>query len=198
MMMRHCKNRGGFTLVEVLAASAAATLLLIGTVSMLIAAIRSCDNDLAQVNTDTNAVIAMNQMVSEIREAKSISILDPGPATGSRLCITLPVTLYDAQGNPYYDRSQADTAHQVTYYLSDSSGLLGKTGTILWRLQNSKLRKIRSDVSSLIYEEDADLNNQIDNAIMITVVTTDNVYTGTRQTQLTDRVVYLRNYSKTQ
>lgn len=195
-MMRHWNKKGGFTLLEILAASAVASLLLIGTVSMLVAAMRSCDNDLAQVNTDTNAVIAMNQMVNEIREAKSIGILDPGPSTGSRLCVTMPVTLYDTDGNPYYDRNQADTADQITYYLSDTSGIVGKPGTILWRSQNGGIRRIRNDVSSLVFEEDADLNNQIDNAIMITVVTTDSVYKGTRQTQLTDRVVYLRNYSK--
>lgn len=197
-MMIHSNNRRGFTVLEVLAAMAVTALLLAGVAAMMRTTLEKCDTDMAQVVTDTNAVIAMSQMVNEIREAKAITLLDPGPSSGSRLCVTMPVMTADAEGHQYYDRNKADLANQISYYLSDKSGAIGKSGTFLWRSQNGTLRCVRRDVSSLVFQEDSDLNNQIDNAIMITVVTKESAYKGTGQTQLTDRVVYLRNYSKSQ
>jgi prepilin-type N-terminal cleavage/methylation domain-containing protein len=179
-MIVQLRDRRGFTLPEVLIAVFVMSLLLVGTLSMLVTALRSCDGDLAQVNTDTNAVTAMQFMVNDVREAKSVAIL----ASGSQLCITFPITT--AQG--YYDRSQADTAHQVNYYLSDTTGIIGRTGTYLWRSRNDNLRRIRTDVDSLLFESDTA------RSIKITIKTKDSIYGGTKQTELTQRVVYLRNY----
>ena len=155
-------------------------MLLTCTVSMLVAALRGCDADMAQVNTDVNAVTAMQSMVNDVREAKSISIL----SSGHQLCITFPITT--AQG--YYDRTQPDTAHPVNYYLSDSTGIVGRTGTYLWRSKDATLRRVRSDVDSLLFESDTA------RSIKITVRTKNSIFKGTKQTDLTQRVVYLRNY----
>lgn len=174
------RNRAGFTLTEVLIAVFVMALLLTCTVSMLVAALRSCDADMAQVNTDTDAVTAMQSMVNDVREAKSVSIL----VAGKQLCITFPVTTADG----YYDRTVADTAHQVNYYLSDSTGIIGRTGTYLWRNRNGTLRRIRTNVDSLLFESDTA------RSIKITIRTKDAIYQGTRQTELTQRVVYLRNW----
>jgi len=173
-------RKAGLTLVEMLIAMFVTAILAACTVSMLVAALRSCDADMAQVNTDADAVTAMQFMVGEVREAKSVAILDGG----SRLCITFPVTT--AQG--YYDRTQADTTHQVYYYLSDSTGIVGRTGTCLWRNRNGALRRVRNNVDSLLFESDTA------RSIKITIRTRDAIYRGTRQTELTQRVVYLRNY----
>jgi len=178
--MRLHGNRGGFTLLEVLAALMVMALLVMCTVSMFIATLRGCDADLAQINTDVNAVTAMQLMVGDVREAKSISIL----SSGKQLCITFPVTT--AQG--YYDRTQSDTAHQVNYYLSDATGTIGRTGTYLWRSKNGTLLRVRNDVDSLLFESDTA------RSIKITIRTKDAIFKSTRQTELTQRVVYLRNY----
>jgi len=179
-MIGQLRNRRGFTVTEVLVAVFVTALLLTCTLSMLVAALRSCDGDLAQVNTDTNAVTAMQFMVNDVREAKSVGIL----SSGKQLCITFPVTT--AEG--YYDRTQPDTVHQVNYYLSDSTGIIGRTGTYLWRSKDANLRHIRNDVDSLLFESDTA------RSIKITIKTKDSVFGGTKQTELTQRVVYLRNY----
>jgi hypothetical protein len=109
------------------------------------------------------------------------------------LCITLPVTVTDSQGNAYYDRSRPDTATQINYYTANSTGTLGTTGTYLWRTRNGGLRRIRSDVDSLLFESDETQNNKL-RSVKITIRTKDRVFKGTRQTDLTQRVVYLRNF----
>ena len=186
-------RRSGFTLVELLAASGVMAILLVCTVSMLLAAMRTVDADLAQVNTDTNAATSMQMMVTWVREAQKITILDTGPTSGHRLCVTLPVIT--AQG--HYDRSQSDTGNPMYFYLSDSTGIVGRTGTWLWRSWKGALFPIRKDVSSLLFETTVDMGSD---AVQISITTQDSVFkykstdSGTRQTNLTQRVIYMRNY----
>lgn len=186
-MIKPIVNRRGFTLMEVISATSVMGLLLVCTVSMLVAAMRSVDADLAQVNTDTNAVTSMQSMVTWVREAQKITILDDGPLSGHRLCVTLPVTT--AQG--YYDRTQSDTANPMYFYLSNSTGTVGRTGTWLWRSWKGALLPIRKDVESLLFEVNFELGSD---AVQITITTKDPIFEGTRQTSLTQRVIYMRNY----
>jgi prepilin-type N-terminal cleavage/methylation domain-containing protein len=189
MMTLSLKNRRGFTMLEMLVATTILTLLMASIVSMWMATARRCETELAQVDTDTNAVLAMQSMVTDVREAKSVTIL----ASGAQLSITKPIRAQ--QG--YYDRSQGDTNHQINYYLSDSTGIVGRTGTYLWRSQDTAARCIRKNVDALLFETD------VPRSIQITIESRDavsheamkkNVDTVGVYTQLTDRVVYLRNY----
>ncbi len=190
-------DRAGFTLLEVLTAMFVMALLIVCTVSMLIAALRSCDSDLAQVNTDTTAVTAMQTMVTDVREAKQVEPLD----SGSRLRITFPM---NPTGQKYYDRTDPHAGHQVSYYLSDGTGIVGRSGTDLWQSAYGRLRCVCTNVDYLYFEYADDEQK----AVKITIRTKDRTYDPLSkandpiktkycvQTELTERVVYLRNYAR--
>ena len=171
--------------MEAVATTFVMTLLLMGTVSMMKAAICACDSDMTQVTTDMNAVTAMNYIVNEVREATYFEI-----PNSSHLTITLPI-----ENNGQYDRTQPDTANPINYYLSDETGDIDATGTYLWRSRGDTLFCIRKDVDQLVFLED-EFNEESGKkvSIWITIRTKDQMFKGTRQTDLTQRVVYLRNY----
>ncbi len=185
-------NRRGFTVIEVLAATGIMALLLVCTVSMLIAAMRAVDDDLAQVSTDTNAATSLQFMVLWVREAQKITIYDNGPYSGHRLCVILPETV-----DGHYDRTESDTANPMYFYTSDKSGIVGKNGTWLWWSWKGKLLPIRKDVSSLLFEVNSELGAD---AVQITITTRESVLkykagdSGKKETTLTQRVIYMRNY----
>jgi len=179
------KKRNGFTMLEMLIAVFIAAAMLTCTMSMLVATLKSCDADIAQSDTDTTAVTAMQYMISDVREANSFNIL----YSGSHLRVIPPVTINDGTWY-YYDRTKPDTSNQINYYLSDATGTVGQTGNCLWRSKGGSLLCICTNVDSLLFTADSSYTN---NAIMITVRTKDQIYKGTRQTELTQRLVYLRN-----
>lgn len=186
------RNRRGFTVLEILAAAGVMALLLFCTVTMLIGAMCEVDNDLAQVSADTNAATALQWMVMWVREAQKITIYDNGPSSGKRLCVILPETVGD-----HYDRTLSDDANPMFFYLSNQSGVVGRSGTWLWWSWKGKLTPIRKDVVNLLFEVNSELGAD---AVQITITTSDNVFkyaatdSGKRETTLTQRVIYMRNY----
>jgi len=178
-------NKRGFTLVEMAAVTGIMVLVVLSVVSMMIGSLRCYDSASNRVYTDTDAVTAMQMMVTEVREAKSIEILNPGPPSGARLRVTLPVK---ADGQDYYDRHTADTLNYIDYYVSNSSAVVGRTGTWLWRAQGGSTRVLKKDVDSVLFESDTS------RSVKITVISENSTPSGTKRTELTQRVVYLRNY----
>lgn len=178
-------NNRGFTIVEAMAVTGLMVLVVLSVVSMMVASLRTYDSASNRTYTDQDAVMAMQMMVNEIREAKSITPLDPGPDSGTRLRVTLPVL---ADGKDYYDRHEEDSANAIDYYLSDSSGTVGESGTWLWRAQSGETRLLKTNVESVVFERDTS------RSVRITVVTQNDAPSGTKRTELTQRVVYLRNY----
>jgi hypothetical protein len=178
--LRMLRNRRGITLVDTLVAISITAVILLPTASMVVASLRCYNSELAKIDTDTSAVLALQKIVNDVREAKSVSML----SSGQQLRIIKPVVTADG----YYDRSQPDSTHPIDYYLSGTSGTLGATGTNLWRAQNGALRLVKKGVNSLAFEYDTA------RSIKITVVTRQPVARGYRETELTQRVVYLRNY----
>lgn len=199
-MMRKRANNRGFTLVEVLAAASVMAIVLTCTVSMLVMALRSGRSETSQVGTDNNAVIAMGDIVAKVKEAKSFSILD----SGHRLSVVWPSVIHPTNGWPdYYDRTATpDTANPWMYYLSDKTGVVGVAGTYLWRTRNGTTPLcIRKDVDYLLFEADTDIGGDCMKVTLRTKdrnydpilwKTTDSKYAA--QTNLTERLVYLRNY----
>ena len=193
-MITFCRrNRRGMTMIEVTISMAVTTLVVVGTIAMILQTARRCETEVSQTATDTNAVLALHTMVNDVREAKRVERQD----NNTRLMIIKPIRAL--QG--YYDRSAEDTLHPIYYYLSDSTGTMGRGGTYLWRREITAdgvdLRMIRKDMDpeGLVFEQD------VPKSIQITVRTKEEVskYAAGRSeqqvyTQLTDRVVYLRNH----
>jgi hypothetical protein len=108
----------------------------------------------------------------------------------TRLQLIKPVVV---QG--HYNRQQPDTANPVTYYLSDSTGTIGRTGTLLWWSYGNAKRIVARNISLLSFDPD---EASATKALEITVEASNNtgVLSGNRKTvttSLTERVVYLRN-----
>jgi len=148
---------------------------------MMVSSLRCFDNASVKSFTDSDAVIAMQRIVNDVREAKSVSILDGG----SRLRVIFPQVTSDG----YYDRHHWDATNQVNYYLSDSTGDLGRTGNWLWRCKINKSPEIvKRNVVSIDFEQDTA------RSIKITLTAENKAASGPKRTDLTQRVVYLRNY----
>lgn len=174
-------NRGGYTLLEVLVATGITALIGMGTVGMIVGSMSCYDKVTVQAYTNTDAVMAMQRIVTDIREAKSINII----ADGNRLRVIFPERL--AEG--YYNRHEPDMAHQIDYYLSDETGVPGHSGNILWRGKNNSNRKpLKRGISSISFEPDTS------RSVKITIVAEGKTAGEPERTELTQRVVYLRNY----
>ena len=147
---------------------------------MLIATARCYDGVSAKTDADSDAVSAMQIIVSDVREAKSVTI----STDMKTLTVVFPMTTSEG----YYDRYQADVDHPVNYYLSNSAGVQGSVGTYLWRAKNGAKRMLKKNVDTVIFESDTT------RSIKITIITKNVVATGPQETKLTHRVVYMRNY----
>lgn len=171
-------------MLEMVLVSSLMTMVVACMAALTIGSLRCYDRASAALYTDRDAVSAMQLMITDVREAKSITILDPGPDTGSRLRVILPVK----KNNKHYNRHEADDANSIEYYLSNSSGDIGKTGTWFWRAQSGQKRPLKQDVDSLEFDSDTS------KSVKMTVGTQNTTPTGKKKTRLTQRVVYLRNY----
>lgn len=179
MLVRN--NCGGYTLVEVITALTITTLIAAGALAMMVSSLRCFDNTSVKTYTDSDAVIAMQRIVGDVREAKSVSIL----GGGSGLRVIFPRRTTDG----YYDRHQWDAANQVDYYLSDSTGNSSRTGNWLWKCRvNGSPEVVKRDIVSIAFEQDTA------RSIKITLTAENKAASGPKRTDLTQRVVYLRNY----
>ncbi|MEN6358030.1 MAG: prepilin-type N-terminal cleavage/methylation domain-containing protein [Armatimonadota bacterium] len=176
-------NNRGFTLLEVLMVSGIMAFMLVSVGAMTVATMRCYDRATARTYMDTDASTAMQKIVSDVREASDVKFI----ADGNRLRIIPPKTV---EGHDYYNRYKPDNANQFDYYLSDSTGTPGHDGTWLWRGKNNNDRRpIMKDVTYLNFER------KTDDSIAITVRVLPQCNSDMEPTELTERVVYLRNYA---
>jgi len=181
--MRVLKSRKGVTLMEVLLVAGLMGFVFTGAAAVMTSSFRCFENTSAQTFTDTDAVIAMQLIVTDIREACGCTLQD----SGTRLTVVFPTRTADG----YYDRTQPDTANPTDYYRSDSSGVIGREGTWLWRKKASGASKVlRKDVSGLLFEQPDGIKREV----TITITTRNNTASGHKATELKQRVVYMRNY----
>ncbi len=189
--MRLLDNRSGFSMIEVLVVAGVMTLVGFGAVSIMLGAVGCFDNTTTQTFTDSNAVLAMQKIVSDVREAKTVTIqtksgllVTEGP--GPRLSVGFPGLV---EGEEYYDRHTTDAAKQIDYYLSDSTGSPTSNGTWLYRVRADGTSEVlKKDISELLFQQDTS------RSVRITIVALNQAASGPKETQLTQRVVYLRNY----
>lgn len=187
--MRILRNRKGFTLMETMTVVGIFSAICLISMLMMIAAMKSADGTSAKAYTDTDAAIAMARMVQDVREAKTVTPLD----SGNRLSIIFPVRPSDSytwNTAGYYDRHTADATSEIQYYVSDNTGLTTHTGTWLWRktVSNGNTAIVKRDIGDVTFIQDTL------RSIKITILASNSSADGTKQTQLTSRVVYLRNY----
>lgn len=194
--MKHGKSRPGFTVLEIMVAAGIFSLIFLGGYTMLSTASHSFDRNAAQSNADTDAVLGMQHIISDLREAKSFTIADDGPE--GRIVITFPVL--NADGN--YDRyiPDPDPDNQVTYYLQNRT---------LYRLKPSESpnpvpirwgQNNEYGVEELYFVSDSPLSVKITvKASVRRHIPTRDPVTGNwdrlpKTTELTQRLVYLRNW----
>lgn len=178
------KSRAGFTLTEVLVTTGLTSIVMMCTISMWIATMHSFDTTTTKSHTDSDATMAMQAIVNDVREAKSVRIVAIG--SDQRLRVTFPIRT----AGGYYNRSIADTAHQVDYYLSDETKVPGQKGNCLCKGKGNDRRILTRGVRSLSFYIDP-LSTR---TVRITVSASNDTSRGPRTTELTQRVVYLRNY----
>lgn len=180
--MRICSFKCGHTLVEALAALSVVGVLATTISGIWIGTMRSTTKTAVKSFTDTDAVVAMQRIVTDVREAQYVNIL----ANGERLRIVFPKRTDDG----YYNRFEADTAHQIDYYLSDDTGVPGHDGSTLWRGKDNGRHAVKKGVAELSFVADTP------RSVQITVITENPTSTGVERTSLTQRVVYMRNYAR--
>jgi prepilin-type N-terminal cleavage/methylation domain-containing protein len=175
------RNRRGFTLVELMTSVGIMAFVTICGFAVLLSTMRSYDSITVQAYSDSDAVVAMQKIVSDLREAKSYAIL----SSGTRLQLTYPITT----ANGYYNRQVADPTNTIDYYLSDNTGSLTRTGTYLWRNPSKGgSRIVARNIQAVRYTIDTS------RSVQITVDARNTGSSGSKTTYLTERVVYLRNY----
>lgn len=186
--MRMLGNRRGYTLIEVLLVMGIMGFVGAGAMSVMLSSVSCFDNTTTETFTDTDAVLAMQMIVRDVREARGVVTLDDG----KRLRVTPPVRVNEtwASNEGYYDCHQADTARQIDFYISDETGQVGRSGECLWRSQSGDRDMLKRGVVDVFFQVDTDQQGKV----WITVTTRNGTGEGARSTQLTNRVVYLRNY----
>ena len=105
MKIIHCKhNQKGFSLIEMMVVVVISGLIVLGLVTLFTGGARSWISGQSQLEAQRNARQAMDIMVREIREGKSVS-------SGTTTSITVDIPLLGS-----------DDAHSVTYTWSGVSG----------------------------------------------------------------------------
>ena len=186
------KARAGSSLVEVVVTTGVFALLLSGTFSILAGSTTAVNSTRAQVYADQDASLAMQWIVQDLREANRVAIYNGGvrAATGQEggtMLVTRP-RVVSIEG--YYDRFQPDTANPVRYYLSDATGNPAVTGgTHLWKRaeRTDERRLLRAGVRELRFLE------RSAGRIEVSLVTEAKASRASKRTELTQRVVYMRN-----
>jgi hypothetical protein len=173
-------SRRGYTILEVTVASSILLLIATGTLSILSTAARLEQAVVLQRDTDQEAVKAMTWMINDVREAKLVDTIN-----AHQFRIYLPVVRPDG----HYDRYVADTDHYIQYALTDKSGRLSVSGGYLWRSTEAGGGKaVAQNIQSLT------CTLQGKNALRLTVRAEKTGRGRHGNTQLNERVLYLRNY----
>lgn len=140
------RNLRGFTMVEVVMASAL-TVVVVGAMAyMFHFAARTAANVSASANTTFQAQLLANELTRVIRNSVSCSTVTSGSNTGLRC--TMPFNGTDFDGDGYNDSytpigvskrgiEKYGTGKRVWFYMSDSTGLLANTGALVWRAQRN-------------------------------------------------------------
>lgn len=172
-------SRRGYTVTEVVTASALIVLVLTAVTAILSMAGTMEQTVTLQMDADQAAVRAMNRMILEVREAKEVTI-----PSEHQFKVYFPVT----RSNGHYDRFVTDTNHWIEYCRADAGGAASSTGTHLWRrTSGGESKELARDVKSFRVVQNSA------NSVRLTVELEKTSGARKGSTQLTERVLYLRN-----
>lgn len=215
------KNSTGFTLIEVVIVTGIMALILTSASMMMIGTMWCYDRETTRTFQDADATTAMQAMITNIREAKTVVI----SSDRRRIDVILPVVT--AEG--YYNNKESDTDHPISYYQSDSTGIYGSShrGTWLWEVDkvgNKRpiIKNLDTSYAPSPDPDDANTNSigqpvdffakdinenklpiigsysdtykQYDYVSITLIVHQNSWKNDVEPTKLTERVVYMRNY----
>lgn len=126
-MKRRPAVRPGYGILEIMVGAAISSLILFGAFTMLGSTTGSWDRSTTQTDANGDAAKVMQRIITDLHEAKSFEIQNPGPDTGSRLVITYPLQNADGSYDAY--TPDPDTNNQVTYFVQNRT---------LWRHKPSE------------------------------------------------------------
>jgi hypothetical protein len=161
----------------------------LGVVSISVSSLKLMSQTTMQTYTDTDVNFAFQYLLGDIRQAEAFNIQTTN-ATNDTLVLTFPIIT--ASG--WYDRNTLDVNNPATYYLSDSTGTLGRTGTYLWKSQGGNLTLIRKDICQMQFTKESA------SSIQVTVSAAPwDYYTKSAKSQaswstLSSRTAFMRNY----
>lgn len=172
-------NRRGYTVAEMAVSAALVVVVLVGLASILSMAGAMEQTVTLQMDADQSAVQGMNKMITEIREAKEVSVVQP-----YQFKIYYPVM----RSNGRYDRFVTDTNYYVQYAQTTSTGTPSSTGTYLWRsASNNAGRAVAKNIKQFI------VSSNDAHSIKLTLRTEKQAGKYKGGTELDGRVLYLRN-----
>jgi hypothetical protein len=172
-------SRRGYTVAEIVVASALLFVVLISTTAILSMAGGMQQSVSLQTDADQVASRAMNRMILEIREAKDVQI-----TAAHQIRVFYPVTREDG----HYDRFVKDPNNWIDFYRADAAGHVSSTGKYLQRCAaRGSCSPIATDVKAFVVERNSA------NSVRITLKVESVAGTKKGSTQLTERVLYLRN-----
>jgi hypothetical protein len=173
-------SRRGYTVFEVSIAASLLLMIATGTLGVLSTAARLEQAVVLQRDTDQQAVEAMNWMITDIREAKRVDVI-----SATQFRVYFPIVRADG----HYDRYVTDENHYIQYALTDVSGRLNAAGGHLWRSTDALAG---NSVAKTITTMSCSLQGK--NALRLSVRAQKSGRNRSGDTQLNERVLYLRNY----
>lgn len=138
--------RRGFTVTEVIIASATSVLMLTTLVSLFYFCTVRSANAVANAGSVLQAQILADELGHMIRNSVSGSVQTHATLGRKSLRLVMPTVASDTDGNGAIDTFQPSTvsrtnsekygaAKRVWFYMSDATGLYDRSGNILWRAE---------------------------------------------------------------
>jgi len=148
----------GMTLVELMVAIVVSSLVIGAMFLIYQATYHVWSRCASQAQSVVSAYFVSAQLSREVKNAYAVTI----PAAGNSITLSLP--RQDASG---VNIIPFQLGAQITYYLSDSTGVVGKSGTCLWRQyvdavhSTTSSADIANNVTSCSFQQDALATGQV-------------------------------------
>jgi prepilin-type N-terminal cleavage/methylation domain-containing protein len=159
-MKRNSTGNRGFSLIEALIAMVVMSFILVAVGVLYFTSFNVWQRSSAESQADPPAHIAIGRITKELKNAY---IVVPPVPNSNTITFTLPETEpeqdpFDASKTVKVNVLPLTPERQITYYVSDATGAVGPTGTVLWRSEQnlltgaSNLKRIADNVEELTFD----------------------------------------------